>query len=116
MIRRPPRATRTDTLFPYTTLFRSHAVDACAGGARTDDRDDRLVVPIRHAVRDLHGRGTGERARQAAGHRGGLAAQIGRASWRERVCPYASISVVAVSLTKTYTLYILLVPRDIDIT
>src|SRR3546814_9819323 len=29
MIRRPPRSTRTDTLFPYTTLFRSRvAVDA----------------------------------------------------------------------------------------
>src|SRR3546814_12007447 len=26
MIRRPPRSTRTDTLFPYTTLFRSLAV------------------------------------------------------------------------------------------
>src|SRR3546814_18203321 len=26
MIRRPPRSTRTDTLFPYTTLFRSKAV------------------------------------------------------------------------------------------
>src|SRR3546814_4432977 len=26
MIRRPPRATRTDTLFPYTTLFRSSPV------------------------------------------------------------------------------------------
>src|SRR3546814_11506526 len=26
MIRRPPRSTRTDTLFPYTTLFRSGAV------------------------------------------------------------------------------------------
>src|SRR3546814_5170699 len=25
MIRRPPRSTLTDTLFPYTTLFRSHA-------------------------------------------------------------------------------------------
>src|SRR3546814_13142732 len=42
MIRRPPRSTRTDTLFPYTTLFRSanghrlvvdHDV-VCAGGAR----------------------------------------------------------------------------------
>src|SRR3546814_6505101 len=29
MIRRPPRSTRTDTLFPYTTLFRS-CVDALA--------------------------------------------------------------------------------------
>src|SRR3546814_7022603 len=27
MIRRPPRSTRTDTLFPYTTLFRSPASD-----------------------------------------------------------------------------------------
>src|SRR3546814_3939971 len=28
MIRRPPRSTRTDTLFPYTTLFRSQGEDA----------------------------------------------------------------------------------------
>src|SRR3546814_4610596 len=28
MIRRPPRSTRTDTLFPYTTLFRSFYVDS----------------------------------------------------------------------------------------
>src|SRR3546814_1175609 len=27
MIRRPPRSTRTDTLFPYTTLFRSHMAE-----------------------------------------------------------------------------------------
>src|SRR3546814_3039904 len=27
MIRRPPRSTRTDTLFPYTTLFRSQDLD-----------------------------------------------------------------------------------------
>src|SRR3546814_1001991 len=34
MIRRPPRSTRTDTLFPYTTLFRSVDVDmACSAGA-----------------------------------------------------------------------------------
>src|SRR3546814_1887591 len=32
MIRRPPRSTRTDTLFPYTTLFRSKA-DASGSGA-----------------------------------------------------------------------------------
>src|SRR3546814_3022063 len=30
MIRRPPRSTRTDTLFPYTTLFRSSDVHALA--------------------------------------------------------------------------------------
>src|SRR3546814_2979159 len=32
MIRRPPRSTRTDTLFPYTTLFRSIAGDAFGVG------------------------------------------------------------------------------------
>src|SRR3546814_17273978 len=30
MLRRPPRSTRTDTLFPYTSLFRSE-VDPCHG-------------------------------------------------------------------------------------
>src|SRR3546814_17115125 len=31
MIRRPPRSTRTDTLFPYTTLFRSLGAHAAVG-------------------------------------------------------------------------------------
>src|SRR3546814_11890308 len=34
MIRRPPRSTRTDTLFPYTTLFRSSEAPWGASGAR----------------------------------------------------------------------------------
>src|SRR3546814_8589961 len=34
MIRRPPRSTRTDTLFPYTTLFRSPDLVDLAGGGR----------------------------------------------------------------------------------
>src|SRR3546814_17095667 len=35
MIRRPPRSTRTDTLFPYTTLFRSRELPAlCAAAGR----------------------------------------------------------------------------------
>src|SRR3546814_9778291 len=33
MIRRPPRSTRTDTLFPYTTLFRSVAVNHHVAGS-----------------------------------------------------------------------------------
>src|SRR3546814_7301528 len=33
MIRRPPRSTRTDTLFPYTTLFRSEDRNAIEGEA-----------------------------------------------------------------------------------
>src|SRR3546814_6622656 len=44
MIRRPPRSTRTDTLFPYTTLFRSGRVRAPAGlGHRGQQRG--AVVP-----------------------------------------------------------------------
>src|SRR3546814_5853522 len=38
MIRRPPRSTRTDTLFPYTTLFRSsdHGQVVCLAGHGAD--------------------------------------------------------------------------------
>src|SRR3546814_4008814 len=50
MIRRPPRSTRTDTLFHYTTLFRSHSPKADAGGhsprrpaARAGTSDRRLA-------------------------------------------------------------------------
>src|SRR3546814_2934414 len=34
MIRRPPRSTRTDTLFPYTTLFRSKNIVVTSGADR----------------------------------------------------------------------------------
>src|SRR3546814_16608870 len=44
MIRRPPRATRTDTRFPYTTLFRS-------GDLHGADRIGRLQRPHRHHQR-----------------------------------------------------------------
>src|SRR3546814_17147143 len=43
MIRRPPRSTRTDTLFPYTTLFRSRnaarkpTIDGVKGPDATDE-------------------------------------------------------------------------------
>src|SRR3546814_10889425 len=40
MIRRPPRSTRTDTLCPYTTLFRSHD-DPDRGADRDADRAGR---------------------------------------------------------------------------
>src|SRR3546814_6212066 len=38
MIRRPPRSTRTDTLFPYTTLFRSQVADAALRDVRPNPR------------------------------------------------------------------------------
>src|SRR3546814_20173132 len=37
MIRRPPRSTRTDTLFPYTTLFRSAVIPVISTGGATLD-------------------------------------------------------------------------------
>src|SRR3546814_7273015 len=45
MIRRPPRSTRTDTLFPYTTLFRSFGNDT-GGLGRFAFNDDGTVRPF----------------------------------------------------------------------
>src|SRR3546814_3378792 len=42
MIRRPPRSTRTDTLFPYTTLFRSCFRSVCA--LRSDPRPSQIAI------------------------------------------------------------------------
>src|SRR3546814_1599300 len=72
MIRRPPRSTRTDTLFPYTTLFRSLFVDDLAArgvdeiGGGLHRRDARRVHHLvglagvrtvdRHDVADPHQR------------------------------------------------------------
>src|SRR3546814_10534949 len=53
MIRRPPRSTRTDTLFPYTTLFRSRDQFLVAFPARTAEielRDQDAVVVERIGV------------------------------------------------------------------
>src|SRR3546814_19568672 len=53
MIRRPPRATRTDTLFPYTTLFRSGgAITEVRQRARRDPVELRAHRPA-HRVHDL---------------------------------------------------------------
>src|SRR3546814_11245336 len=46
MIRRPPRSTRTDTLFPYTTLFRSVVVVAAGDGVISRAADDHVVAVI----------------------------------------------------------------------
>src|SRR3546814_19540314 len=81
MIRRPPRSTRTDTLFPYTTLFRS----ACgwrlymARGGRSAD----AAVVHRGAARAYRLSDGARGADPAAGRGGGadradLAARIAR--------------------------------------
>src|SRR3546814_5990619 len=52
MIRRPPRSTRTDTLFPYTTLFRSANLRS-TGGRQVDDLAERegTIATHRNRVR-----------------------------------------------------------------
>src|SRR3546814_19622344 len=55
MIRRPPRSTRTDTLFPYTTLFRSfvgRGHEANLGGFRSRQRQRDEAV--RRGALDAH--------------------------------------------------------------
>src|SRR3546814_7176939 len=58
MIRRPPRSTRTDTLFPYTTLFRSEdrRVDSAGMHLRSDPH---LRAPATAAVDRARGRCAG---------------------------------------------------------
>src|SRR3546814_15752659 len=52
MIRRPPRSTRTDTLFPYTTLFRSALRGAgAAGDERRRPRRPLSDPPVVEAAR-----------------------------------------------------------------
>src|SRR3546814_15090310 len=104
MIRRPPRSTRTDTLFPYTTLFRS-TVDQRIRAARNilsaSDRDETAIIysrlkPIydrviydpvdlpqpQNSVPSIDTNGSAFKAIALSEHK------IGRASCRERVCQY----------------------------
>src|SRR3546814_5460649 len=55
MIRRPPRSTRTDTLFPYTTLFRSGSEKPRPPGSVHRILQDLAGLELRlHARLDLH--------------------------------------------------------------
>src|SRR3546814_4460188 len=72
MIRRPPRSTRTDTLFPYTTLFRSEALhqpddDAARSGSQP------AAAPVRRQslARIRPGAGAMGRAMDGAGRADG---------------------------------------------
>src|SRR3546814_1864807 len=48
MIRRPPRSTRTDTLFPYTTLFRSIARESVMLQTIVTDDEVNIVIAQQH--------------------------------------------------------------------
>src|SRR3546814_11084843 len=129
MIRRPPRSTRTDTLFPYTTLFRSLRQDVALALVERFERlvEQRMphvaflrlgdafvlqrtfvaqqILPLAVAVL-AHGHVERRVAphRHSAVHAGDLllgdAEEIGRAAGRESVCQYGEILVVAGSIKK----------------
>src|SRR3546814_12836772 len=105
MIRRPPRSTRTDTLFPYTTLFRSLIVTARKGGdmsfvlsewgegIRPYDFDLPYgygdTEQLFHTMFDRALVRQGETIHMKHTVRMPVATEIGRATCRERVCQYA---------------------------
>src|SRR3546814_9286816 len=96
MIRRPPRSTRTDTLFPYTTLFRSvhrpalvdrlaDHVDDAAEHLRADRHGDRPagvghLLATHQALGRVHGDGADHAFAEVLGNLEHQAlAEIGRA-------------------------------------
>src|SRR3546814_20300695 len=112
MIRRPPRSTRTDTLFPYTPLFRSpvlvragahtifdaaiecrsrHAqIVAVVADRRLDETDDE-TAPLGQAFAGAEQQSPAGGLDQAGGEnrRMGIDAEkIERASCRVRMCPF----------------------------
>src|SRR3546814_12227248 len=101
MIRRPPRSTRTDTLFPYTTLFRSSEAPTDPAKYPRDVLVRDVATLIDHLGLenyDLVGFSLGARTALHAVANGvlapqrlvvgGMGVEIGRASCRERVCQY----------------------------
>src|SRR3546814_6543339 len=94
MIRRPPRATRTDTLFPYTTLFRSGDARCGTHGPASPRFGAGRAAAATTGIARIEGQG----ARRAAGKprrvlalagsciRGADADRlvVGRASWKGR--------------------------------
>src|SRR3546814_20885516 len=106
MIRRPPRSTRTDTLFPYTTLFRSAqgaaAVLDAVGADKLSGKLSAAAANIGSFQQAIADQSTANKDRLNAETAAISAAQeaneklhdsvqkqeIGRASWRERVCQY----------------------------
>src|SRR3546814_18793682 len=109
MIRRPPRSTRTDTLFPYTTLFRSllaarrHPRDFARhhrtgiGPEMTDEQ--RMLADMAGAIFGAYGEANATIADWHEIEASGMtplmvpeaAGEIGRASCRERVCQYEEL-------------------------
>src|SRR3546814_17296382 len=98
MTRRPPRSTRTDTLFPYTTLFRSPRLDKLIIDVAFPDKEAALGYASKHFTPELLGHELRKLEHKPklylTHHKPGTSAvierecrlaQIGRASCRGRV-------------------------------
>src|SRR3546814_19972133 len=95
MIRRPPRSTLTDTLFPYTTLFRSCSPGNQPFPPNSPWYDTEVPIPARDlekakALMKEAGHETFDIEVQVANNpvQTQVMQEIGRASCRERVCQY----------------------------
>src|SRR3546814_20420299 len=87
MIRRPPRSTRTDTLFPYTTLFRSSRpwfTLATYDDDMMEQPDVKIWLSVVEKRMGTFLAGTNFYGAMKTGYH----EQIGRASCRERACQY----------------------------
>src|SRR3546814_18722233 len=113
MLRRPPRSTRTDPLFPYTTLFRScRAVlrgalaVAHARALRSDVQvDGGLLGDPCHAVRERHpalARPCRARRRPYAGCAGGGHVHVGADGPARRAADLRHAAAVAPALAPPY--------------
>src|SRR3546814_1480476 len=70
MIRRPPRPTRTDTLFPYTTLFRSQGLSRlCQEDGLAAERGAHHLAALQRGAAEVPPGGARPRRRAAAGER-----------------------------------------------
>src|SRR3546814_278163 len=93
MIRRPPRSTLTDTLFPYTTLFRSRLMEHLRQGI-PDIADKGLVRPQEEMQRFLRPEGTA--FENVADRRiGGDAKRLGLQQVADMVGAVGALSVLA---------------------
>src|SRR3546814_16320127 len=76
MIRRPPRSTRTDTLLPYTTLFRSIAKEAGEAADAVIDRWSKVRAANDNMIKSF-----ADMARDVAGSLRGLVGNIKSGDW-----------------------------------
>src|SRR3546814_19352214 len=85
MILRPPRSTRTDPLFPYTTLFRSKSVPPTSASRRSAvlrGPDSRFATRLRARVLDQENRSEGDDHGHVSTHFGGVGSRDGGAGFR----------------------------------